>query len=351
MAQHVDLEQDQHAAVDREFTSFLRMGYFDDARRLIARMAEEPDPDGPSWRVTSKLENLGLALAFHGRHDESIATFEELIAMGWTVVPDARCEIARVLLLASRHAEADELWRELRDADPGGVWTLNAGGLAYHEVGRDEEAVAWLGEGLRVALSRDDPEQVVDQMSDARRVSLRRLGRDLDGLEREVEAFRAELSDRELQRAEELRVAAKRAGLPVRGRSMTIAWLTEEEDRAARSRWPQWVDGVRADGPFDERRQRMELSLRERRADGDGPFVIVTIDCDRYSAWCEDHGHEPADRRSRGEFVDQEREAGGGRRWPPGRNEPCWCGSERKYKRCCGAVSAHAAAHAVQVAA
>ncbi|MBS1889431.1 MAG: SEC-C domain-containing protein [Actinobacteria bacterium] len=22
--------------------------------------------------------------------------------------------------------------------------------------------------------------------------------------------------------------------------------------------------------------------------------------------------------------------------WPPGRNEQCWCGSGRKYKRCCG---------------
>ena len=25
--------------------------------------------------------------------------------------------------------------------------------------------------------------------------------------------------------------------------------------------------------------------------------------------------------------------------WPPGRNEPCWCGSGRKYKKCCGAPS------------
>ncbi len=24
--------------------------------------------------------------------------------------------------------------------------------------------------------------------------------------------------------------------------------------------------------------------------------------------------------------------------WPPGRNEPCWCGSGRKYKKCCGAA-------------
>jgi len=24
--------------------------------------------------------------------------------------------------------------------------------------------------------------------------------------------------------------------------------------------------------------------------------------------------------------------------WPPGRNDPCWCGSRRKYKKCCGAL-------------
>jgi hypothetical protein len=23
--------------------------------------------------------------------------------------------------------------------------------------------------------------------------------------------------------------------------------------------------------------------------------------------------------------------------WPPGRNEPCWCGSGHKYKKCCAA--------------
>ena len=28
--------------------------------------------------------------------------------------------------------------------------------------------------------------------------------------------------------------------------------------------------------------------------------------------------------------------------WPPGRNAPCWCGSERKYKKCCGPVAAAA---------
>lgn len=80
------------------------------------------------------------------------------------------------------------MWAELRAADPEGVWTLNAGGMAYGQVGRDSEAVEWFGEGLRVAIGRDDPEHVVDQMSDVRRVSLRRLGQELDEREREVQA-------------------------------------------------------------------------------------------------------------------------------------------------------------------
>lgn len=32
--------------------------------------------------------------------------------------------------------------------------------------------------------------------------------------------------------------------------------------------------------------------------------------------------------------------------WPPGRNQPCWCGSGRKYKKCCAAmISADLEAH------
>jgi hypothetical protein len=103
--------------------------------------------------------------------DLSAGRFEDARAL-----IDERCEIARVLLLAGRSPEADVLWRRLRDAEPDGVWTLNAGGLASGEVGRDEQAVEWLAAGLRVAIGREDPEHVVDQMCGARRVSLRRLG-------------------------------------------------------------------------------------------------------------------------------------------------------------------------------
>lgn len=337
----VELDPDEGVGARDEFRVALGGGRFEDARALAERRAG--DRATPGWLVASMLEDVGLALAQAGRYDEAIAAFERALALGWDVVPDGRCEIARVLLVAGRQGEADALWAELREADPGGVWTLNAGGLAYSEVGRDEVAVEWLADGLRVALAGGDLEHVVDQMSDARRLGLRRMGCEPDALEREVEAFRAEASERDQKRVAQVRAAARRAGIPVRGRSASVVWMCEEDERAARERWPGWTPGLRVDEPFAERAARMERSLRRRYADGDGRFVVVTVDLERYAAWCAVEGHEPADRRSRGTFVEVEREAGAGRRWPPGRNESCWCGSERKYKRCCGALALHPA--------
>ena len=301
MTVHRDLENEADAGADSEFRAALSAGRYEEARGVVERHAS--DPAFPGWLVASMLEDIGLSLAHAGRHDEAVTAFERALDFGWNVTPDGRCEIARVLLLAGRDAEADLLWAELRDADPDGVWTLNAGGLAYGQVGRDEEAVEWLAEGLRVAIRRDDPEHVVEQMSDGRRLSLGRLGRGLDQLEREVEAFRARAAVREQERLSDLRSAAKRVGIPVRGRPATIVWLTEADYNAARARWPGWAESVNQDEPFDERRTRMERHLRERHADGNGPSVVVTIDLDRYAAWCAEHGYEPADRRSRGSLL------------------------------------------------
>jgi hypothetical protein len=334
----VDAEHDRDDdGPESEFREALNAGRFEDARALVER--DVLDPATPRWLVTSMLEDIGLTLAHAGRHAESIAAFERAIELGWDVVPDGRCEIARVLLLAGRDEHADALWAELRAADPEGVWTLNAGGLAYNQVGRDEEAVEWLADGLRMAITNEDPEHVVDQMSDARRLSLRRLGSEQDELEREVDAFRAKAAVREEERMSALRGSLRRSGIPVRGRPVDVAWVSDEDERTARERWPGWVTGLVVDEPFAERAARMELSLRRRRADGDGPFVVVTIDIERYTAWCEAEGHDPADRRSRGTFVNAEGQAAAGRPWPPGRNEPCWCASERKYKRCCGGLA------------
>ena len=320
------------------FRVALREGRHDEARKIAERGVG--DPETLDWEVTDMLEAIGLELAAAGEYDESIATFERAIELGWDVVPDGRCEIARVLLEAARHDEADALWRELWAADPEEQWTLNAGGLSYNDAGRDEEAVKWLGEGLRLALADEDPLQIVDQMSDARRQSLKRLGREPDALEHEVEAFRARQGIGQMREVEADRASARRFGIPPRSTSLEATWLREEDDLEARRRWPMWAAGLAVDEPFADRAARMERYLRNRRAAGDGPIVVFTLDFGHFVRWCEESGYDPADRRSRGSYMyADERRAVAEQRWPPGRNEPCWCGSERKYKRCCGAVS------------
>jgi tetratricopeptide (TPR) repeat protein len=323
--------------LDSDFRAALKRRDFAGARAHCEALVA--DPESERWLVTSMLEDLGLSLARHGRFDQSIETFERAIDLGWNVVPDGRCEIARVLLLADRHDEADALWNELRKADRRGVWTLNAGGMAYCEVERYQEALEWLTPALRLELDRDDAERIVDQLSDARRLALARLGRDRDELEREVDAYRVRQAAREQERIEEIRSAARAAGIPVRGLSPTVAWIAPEDHIAARERWPGWADGLREDASFDELAERMERHLRERRSLGDGPMMVVTIDLDEYAAWCAERTYDPSDRRSRGSYVSELADSGQGRRWPPGRNEPCWCGSSRKYKRCCGGLA------------
>lgn len=138
----VDLESNSTGVEVRDRGSFraaLREGRHDEAREIAERGVG--DPETADWEVTDMLEAIGLSLAAAGEYDESIATFGRAIELDWGVVPDGRCEIARVLLEAGRHEEADALWWELWAADPEEQWTLNAGGLSYHEAGRDEEAV------------------------------------------------------------------------------------------------------------------------------------------------------------------------------------------------------------------
>jgi len=335
MSFEIDLQGDGERDSEGEFRELLRQGRHDRALEIAEQGAADPNTD--DWQVTSMLESVGLSLAAAGKYDEAIAAFERALELDWNVVPDGRCEIARVLLEAGRHDEADVLWRKLRDADSEESWTLNAGGLSYNDVGRDEEAIEWLGEGLRIALAADDPLQIVDQMSDARRLSLQRLGREPDGLEREVEAFRARNDVGETTRVAAGRALDRRLGIPPRSTSLEATWLREEDDLEARRRWPMWTAGLAVDEPFGDRAARMERMLRSRRTDGDGPIVVVTLDFEHFVRWCDEKGYRPADRRSRGTYMDSdEREAVSEQRWPPGRNDPCWCGSERKYKRCCG---------------
>ncbi|MBA3430859.1 MAG: SEC-C domain-containing protein [Actinobacteria bacterium] len=47
---------------------------------------------------------------------------------------------------------------------------------------------------------------------------------------------------------------------------------------------------------------------------------------------------DPEESSSRANYAAEVVLTGMARVWPPGRNDPCWCGSMAKYKRCCAAL-------------
>jgi hypothetical protein len=83
----------------------------------------------------------------------------------------------------------------------------------------------------------------------------------------------------------------------------------------------------------------MQASLRGWALHG-GPRNLVALRLDEYLPWCQEHDRDPAEARAH--YAADMARLGRSLRWPPGRNEPCWCGSGAKYKRCCGTVTATA---------
>ena len=63
---------------------------------------------------------------------------------------------------------------------------------------------------------------------------------------------------------------------------------------------------------------------------------------DGLAAHAEESGHDPGSGEARSSYAATLLRTGTAVVWPPGRNERCWCGSERKYKKCCGPVPAAA---------
>jgi uncharacterized protein YecA (UPF0149 family) len=64
--------------------------------------------------------------------------------------------------------------------------------------------------------------------------------------------------------------------------------------------------------------------------------VVVPLTVAEVAASAEEHGIDADWAEARARAAYELAQDGRAIAWPPGRNEPCWCGSGTKYKRCCG---------------
>jgi uncharacterized protein YecA (UPF0149 family) len=49
-------------------------------------------------------------------------------------------------------------------------------------------------------------------------------------------------------------------------------------------------------------------------------------------------GDDSRSAEARSSYAAEILRVGGAVRWPPGRNEKCWCVSGKKFKQCCGPI-------------
>lgn len=98
------------------------------------------------------------------------------------------------------------------------------------------------------------------------------------------------------------------------------------------------LDGEHAEKGADEYFRAGERVLRGySREYPDLDWYTVLFSVGEMREFAHDRGGGASDRELRGEWGESlAHDDPRLRSWPPERNKPCWCGSGRKYKKCCG---------------
>jgi hypothetical protein len=82
---------------------------------------------------------------------------------------------------------------------------------------------------------------------------------------------------------------------------------------------------------WDEHRAHLERELVRRAGAGQTGLTLRTGTVAGLTGFAGKDG-DPADPKTRAGYA---RQLTGHLAWPPERNDPCWCGSGNKYKKCC----------------
>jgi len=307
------------------------------------------------------LDDIFQILRRLGRYDEAIAAKRAAVEAGYRSTPDPEADIAETLVEAGRITEADELFAELRQREPDDVWLYNSAGWVYGQVD-DPKALRWLQDGIEVALDTGDPDRVIGQLLEMTRACWDRIGKAHDGaLIIRIEEFqsnwvrplgRQSASDK-LSRLEEPRRRCGHCGFDPNqpplsagtpggtlGRAepakvaWSLAWFPADEWAAAITRWPHLTESLPT--PHDTYSRRLEARMKWLARQQTGQQLSISpLSVDELT---ETEGEQAGTGEGRSHLAAEVARTGRAIAWPPARNETCWCGSGRKYKKCCGPV-------------
>lgn len=284
------------------------------------------------------LDELAYAYQQLGRFDEAVDAMRQAVAAGWNgdldEHPSAQALIADLLLHAGHTDQAEIAWLHAEREDPSNPWLHQTAGLAYADVGLHSKALPWQTKGLTLALATNVDSDMLWMLTSERAETLDALGQPPDELQLRAE----ELVDREEQ-AEQARVDAfyrdqSARTVPPERASVGLAWFPAQEYQRALETWPSFAEDYEH-GPYDAYCARLELLLRQLKAQGVARLALVPITIDDYLPWSVENDRDPEQSETRASYATELLKTTTTHPWPPERNQPCWCGSEHKYKKCC----------------
>lgn len=82
--------------------------------------------------------------------------------------------------------------------------------------------------------------------------------------------------------------------------------------------------------------RQVECTLRELSDQGATHLAVGRAAVSAFVAYVSERGGSPDTPADRSGYAAELARTGQAYAWPPPRNGPCWCGSGRKYKKCCG---------------
>lgn len=299
-----------------------------------------------------------------GRFDDAIEAIERAITEGYRSWPLPEADIAELHLLAGRPGPAARIYGDLAQRSPDDVWLYNAAGFAYQDFGDHDTAIDWLSRGVELAMANGDPERVVDQLTDARDRSLTATGRRPDQLSARAARFLTEdhkpppgwqppafVGDPppadtacdhcgrtppalDTQPAAPRQRLADATELDTSRRGVALAWFPAGEWANAREHRPELTElGLPADHrAYSRHMQGRLLALDRIRA---SKIHVAPLTVDGLERYAQQKGLDPGDGDTRAGYAAELLRTGTAIPWPPGRNQPCWCGSDTKYKHCC----------------
>ncbi|GGY10915.1 SEC-C domain-containing protein [Streptomyces minutiscleroticus] len=206
-------------------------------------------------------------------------------------------------------------------ADPGGIEMLAIG---RHRVRR------------RLTQPHDELDRLADTLHENRPSLLRGPGT-LDDLHAPEHLRAAESGDPEALQASIDRLtaelAARRAALSRPSMTCVLFWPEKEFSRLLAT-WPRFADDYGTE--HREHIRGVEKSLRRLSEEGAVHLGIAQGDVADYERFTREERLSAEDEGARAEYAADLAARDRAQAWPPPRNGPCWCGSGRKYKKCCG---------------